>query len=79
MTIYELDSIWGLVYSQFRQEDFSEASSDYAMFYFDDSYQYALEHMRFAHLLEVIAEYAFNGILAEWTKQQRLLELKGGD
>ena len=79
VTIYDRDYIWGLVHSQLRQEGFSEASSDYAMIYFDDRYQYALEHMRFARSSEVIAEYVFNGILSEWTKHQRLQELKGGD
>lgn len=78
VTIYDRDYIWGLVHSQLRQEGFSEASSDYAMVYFDDRYQYALEHMRFAWSSEVIAEYVFNGILSEWTKHQRLQELKGG-
>ncbi|MDW8634099.1 replication initiator protein, partial [Streptococcus suis] len=55
------------------------SASDYAMLYFSDRYQYALEHMRFARSAEVIAEYVFNGVLSEWTKQLRRQEVKGGD
>ncbi|VHC61081.1 replication initiator protein A [Streptococcus pyogenes] len=41
------------------------------MRHFDDRYQYALDNMRFARTAEVIAEYVFNGILAEWNKERR--------
>ncbi len=78
VTRYDRDYIWGLVHDQLRQVGLSRAASDYAMIYFDNRYQYALENMRFADRAETIAEYVFNGILSEWTKVQRLNELKGG-
>lgn len=79
VTRYDRDYIWGLVHDQLRQVGLSQAASDYAMIYFDHRYQYALENMRFEDRAETIAEYVFNGILSEWTKVQRLKELKGGE
>jgi len=79
VTRYDRDYIWGLVHEQLRQVGLSQAASDYAMIHFNHRYKYALEHMRFAARAEQIAEYVFNGILAEWTKGQRLNELKGGE
>ncbi|EPT42203.1 hypothetical protein SAG0024_10570, partial [Streptococcus agalactiae FSL C1-494] len=79
VTRYDRDYIWGLVHDQLRQVGLSQAASDYAMIYFDHRYQYALENMRFADRTETIAEYVFNGVLSEWTKVQRLKELKGGE
>ncbi|WP_024407140.1 replication initiator protein A [Streptococcus suis] len=79
VTKYDRDYIWGLVHDQLRQTGLSQSASDYAMIYFSDRYQYALEHMRFARSAEVIAEYVFNGVLSEWTKQLRRQEVKGGD
>ena len=79
VTRYDRDYIWGLVHDQLRQVGLSQAASDYAMIYFDHRYQYALENMRFADRAETIAEYVFNGVLSEWTKVQRLKELKGGE
>ena len=79
VTKYDRDYIWGLVHDQLRQTGLSQSASDYAMLYFSDRYQYALEHMRFARSAEVIAEYVFNGVLSEWTKQLRRQEVKGGD
>ena len=79
MTKYDRDYIWGLVHDQLRHTGLSQLASDYAMIYFSDRYQYALEHMRFARSAEVIAEYVFNGVLSEWTKQLRRQEVKGGD
>ena len=78
VTRYDRDYIYGLVHGQLRQAGLSQSASDYAMIYFDDRYQYALEHMRFAHSAEVIAEYVFNGILAEWNKDLRKQEVEGG-
>lgn len=49
------------------------------MVHFDNRYQYALENMRFADRSETIAEYVFNGVLSEWTKEQGLNELKGSE
>ncbi|MGU8096399.1 replication initiator protein A, partial [Streptococcus suis] len=63
VTRYDRDYIWGLVHDQLRQTGLSQSASDYAMIYFSDRYQYALEHMRFARSAEVIAEYVFNGVL----------------
>ncbi|WP_155970888.1 replication initiator protein A [Streptococcus ruminantium] len=79
VTKYDRDYIWGLVHDQLRQTGLSQSASDYAMIYFSDRYQYALEHMRFARSAEVIAEYVFNGVLSEWTKQLRRQEVKGGE
>ncbi|CYU32717.1 replication initiator protein A [Streptococcus suis] len=79
VTRYDRDYIWGLVHDQLRQVGLSQAASDYVMIYFDHRYQYALENMRFADRAETIAEYVFNGVLSEWTKVQRLKELKGGE
>ena len=79
VTKYDRDYIWGLVHDQLRQVGLSQVASDYAMIYFSDRYQYALEHMRFARSAEAIAEYVFNGVLSEWTKQLRRQEAKGGD
>ncbi|CYU50936.1 replication initiator protein A [Streptococcus suis] len=76
VTKYDRDYIWGLVYDQLRQTGLSQSASDYAMIYFSNRYQYALEHMRFARSAEVIAEYVFNGVLSEWTKQLRRQEVK---
>lgn len=78
VTRYDRNYIWGLVHDQLRQVGLSRAASDYAMIYFDHRYQYALENMRFEDKSETIAEYVFNGVLSEWTKVQRLKELKGG-
>ncbi|HFU4222261.1 TPA: replication initiator protein A [Streptococcus suis] len=79
VTKYDRDYIWGLVHDQLRQTGLSQSASDYAMIYFSERYQYALEHMRFARSAEVIAEYVFNGVLSEWTKQLRRQEVKGGE
>lgn len=78
VTKYDRDYIWGLVHDQLRQAGLSQTSSDFAMRYFTDRYQYALEHMRFARSAEAIAEYVFNGVLSEWTKQLRRQEEKEG-
>lgn len=79
VTRYDRDYIWSLVHDQLRQVVLSRAASDYDMVYFDHRYKYALENMRFADRSEMIAEYVFNGVLSEWTKVQRLKELKGGE
>ncbi|MEQ9764644.1 replication initiator protein A [Streptococcus sp. ZJ151] len=79
VTRYDRDYIWGLVHDQLRQAGLSQSVSDFAMIHFDNRYEYALENMRFADRTETIAEYVFNGVLSEWTKVQRLKELKGGE
>ncbi|SQF59821.1 IFN-response binding factor 1 [Streptococcus pyogenes] len=68
---YDKDYIWSLVHSQLREGGLSQAASDLVMSYFEERYAYALEHIRFARTAEAIAEYVFNGVLSEWTKQLR--------
>ena len=76
-TKYDRDYIWNLVHDQLLKENFSQATADYAMIHFDDRYQYALENMRFARSSEMVAEYVFNGIVAEWNKNIRKQQAKG--
>lgn len=70
-TKYDREYIYSLVHDQLLKENFSQTSADYAMIHFDYRYKYALENMRFAHSSEVIAEYVFNGILAEVNQSMR--------
>ncbi|MEG3249758.1 replication initiator protein A [Streptococcus suis] len=70
-TTYDKDYIYQLVYDQLIREKFSKTSAEFVMRHFENRYQYALENMRFARTAEVIAEYVFNGILAEWNKERR--------
>ncbi|HEO0345696.1 TPA: replication initiator protein, partial [Streptococcus agalactiae] len=74
-TLYDKDYIWNLVYSQLRKEKLSQTSADFAMRHFEERYHYALDHMRFAQTSEMVAEYVFNGILAEWNKGIRKQEM----
>lgn len=76
VTKYDVGYIWNLVYERLRQEGLSRVTSEYAMVHFEDRYRYALEHMRFVNTAEAIAEYVFNGVLSEWSKQIRLNEAK---
>ena len=78
VTKYDVGYIWNLVYERLRQEGLSRVTSEYAMVHFEDRYRYALEHMRFVNTAEAIAEYVFNGVLSEWSKQIRLNEAKKG-
>ncbi|HEO6695222.1 TPA: replication initiator protein A [Streptococcus agalactiae] len=75
---YDQDYIWDLVYECLRK-DMSQSNADIAMMSFEERYSYALEHMTYAKSAEKIAEYVFNGILAEWNQKIRKLHLKGGD
>lgn len=75
-TKYDRDYIWNLVHDQLLKENFSQATADYAMIHFDDRYQYALENMRFARSSEMVAEYVFNGIVAEWNQNIRKQQAK---
>ncbi|HEL0699621.1 TPA: replication initiator protein A [Streptococcus equi subsp. zooepidemicus] len=70
-TTYDKDYIYQLVYDQLIREKFSKTSAEFVMRHFENRYQYALENMRFARTAEAIAEYVFNGILAEWNKERR--------
>ncbi|MDY2963728.1 replication initiator protein A [Streptococcus dysgalactiae] len=76
-TKYDREYIYELVHDQLLKENFSQTSADFAMIHFDTRYQYALENMRFAHSSEVIAEYVFNGILAEMNQVIRKEQNKG--
>ncbi len=76
MTKYDRDYIWNLVHDQLLKENFSQATADYAMIHFDDRYEYALENMRFARSSEMVAEYVFNGIVAEWNQNIRKQQAK---
>lgn len=76
-TKYDRDYIWNLVHDQLLKENFSQATADYAMIHFDDRYQYALENMRFARSSEMVAEYVFNGVMAEWSQRIRKQQNKG--
>lgn len=76
-TKYDKDYIWGLVHDQLLKENFSQATADYAMVHFDDRYNYALENMRYARSSEMVAEYVFNGIVAEWNQNLRKQQTKG--
>ena len=75
-TKYDRDYIWNLVHDQLLKENFSQATADYAMIHFDDRYEYALENMRFARSSEMVAEYVFNGIVAEWNQNIRKQQAK---
>lgn len=76
-TKYDRDYIWNLVHDQLLKENFSQATADYAMIHFDDRYEYALENMRFARSSEMVAEYVFNGIVAEWNRNIRKQQAEG--
>ena len=76
-TRYDRDYIWYLVHYQLLKENFSVTSADYAMIHFDVRYQYALENIRFARSSEMVAEYVFNGIVAEWNQAIRKQQTKG--
>ncbi|VEE81228.1 Replication initiator protein A (RepA) N-terminus [Streptococcus milleri] len=73
--LYDKDYIWNLVHSQLRKEKLSQTSADFVMRHFEERYRYALDHMRFAQTSEMVAEYVFNGILAEWNKELRKQEM----
>lgn len=75
-TKYDRDYIWNLVHDQLLKENFSQATADYAMIHFDDRYEYALENMKYASSSERIAEYVFNGIVAEWNQNIRKQQAK---
>lgn len=74
VTKYDKEYIWELVYDQLLKENFSKTTSEFIMLKFDERYQYALEHMRFARSSEKLAEYVFNGLLAGWNNIVRKRE-----
>lgn len=71
VSVYDREYIWELVHNQLLQDNFSQTSADYIMVHFDNRYQYALDHMKFARTPEAIAEYVYNGILTEWNTTVR--------
>ncbi|MFS9454895.1 replication initiator protein A [Streptococcus anginosus] len=73
-TQYDREYIWELVYDRLLKENFSKTTSEFILLKFDERYQYALEHMRFARSSEKLAEYVFNGLLAEWNNIVRKRE-----
>lgn len=75
-TKYDRDYIWNLVHAQLLKENFSQSAADYAMVHFDDRYQYALDNMKYASSSERIAEYVYNGIVAEWNQNIRKQQAK---
>lgn len=76
-TKYDREYIWNLVHDQLLKENFTQATADYAMIYFDDRYQHALDNMKFARSSEMVAEYVFNGIVAKWNQTVRRQQVKG--
>lgn len=76
-TQYDHEYIWALVHDQLLKENFTQATADYAMIHFEERYQYALDNMRFASSSEKIAEYVFNGIIAEWNQTIRKQQNEG--
>lgn len=74
VTKYDKEYIWELVHDQLIKENFSKTTSEFILLKFDERYQYALEHMRFARSSEKLAEYVFNGLLAEWNNIVRKRE-----
>lgn len=76
-TQYDRDYIYDLVHDQLLKENFSKTTADYAMIHFDDRYKYALKNMRFARSSEMVAEYVFNGILADVNQSIRQEQNKG--
>lgn len=73
-THYDKEYIWNLVHEQLLNDNFTETTASYILLKFDERYQYALEHMRFARSSEKLAEYVFNGLLAEWNNIVRKRE-----
>lgn len=71
VTRYDKDYIWQLVYDQLLNESLSQNNTDVLMIQFDNRYKYALENMKYIHSSEQLAEYVFNGLLAEWNLKLR--------
>lgn len=72
VTRYDKDYIWQLVYDQLQNESLSQINTDVLMIQFDKRYHYALKNMKYIHSSEQLAEYVFNGLLAEWNQKLRL-------
>lgn len=68
---YDKEYIWELVHDQLENDDYTKSNADYIMINFEKCYKFALENMKYIHSAEQIAEYVFNGLLAEWNKNIR--------
>ncbi|WP_117286527.1 replication initiator protein A [Streptococcus intermedius] len=73
-TQYDREYIWDLVHEQLLNDNFTESTASYILLNFEDRYQYALSNMKYASSSERIAEYVFNGLLAEWNNIVRKRE-----
>ncbi|MGI1728130.1 replication initiator protein A [Streptococcus uberis] len=71
VTRYDRDYIWQLVYVHLLKENLTQKNAEVLMIQFDQRYQYALENMKYIHSSEQIAEYVFNGLLAQWNLKLR--------
>ncbi|MHA2746980.1 replication initiator protein A [Streptococcus agalactiae] len=72
VTRYDKDYIWQLVYDRLIKENLTQKNTEVLMIKFDQRYQYALQNMKYIHSSEQLAEYVFNGLLAEWNQKLRL-------
>ncbi|HEP4573328.1 TPA: replication initiator protein A [Streptococcus pyogenes] len=68
---YDKEYIWELVHDQLENDDYTKSNADYIMINFEKSYKFALENMKYIHSAEQIAEYVFNGLLAQWNQNIR--------
>ncbi|MCK1248650.1 replication initiator protein A [Streptococcus uberis] len=68
---YDKEYIWELVHDQLENDDYTKSNADYIMINFEKSYKFALENMKYIHSAEQIAEYVFNGLLAQWNRNIR--------
>ena len=71
VTRYDKDYIWQLVYDRLIKENLTQKNTEVLMIKFDQRYQYALQNMKYIHSSEQLAEYVFNGLLAEWNLKLR--------
>lgn len=71
VTHYDKEYIWELVHDQLIKDKFTNTTANIAMLHFESRYEYALNHMNYIHSAEQLAEYVYNGILAEWNQAVR--------
>lgn len=68
---YDKEYIWELVHDQLENDEYTKSNADYIMINFEKSYKFALENMKYIHSAEQIAEYVYNGLLAQWNQKIR--------
>ncbi|RRN51154.1 replication initiator protein A [Streptococcus suis] len=68
---FDKDYIYVLVESKLKTEIKSQATIDYYLGRFEDRYQLALNNMVYIKDSESVAEYVFNGLLSEISKELR--------